>query len=718
MTEEDPIYPERSFSPVGHEPSSEPPNEIIKRVMAMVSSIEFVSRLKQLLFFCHHGVFVCMFFLSSNSGMDLEEIKASIGAIDSVLHDDRTGEEEMEEARRIMKKLTYLLNTYYDTARAASSRASNVRSIDIDDEPTDVADVVVCQVIGDANPDDAKPEGDVVHVINGEASHEGAAFGLDVWGELKDEELTISYDKCLGKGGFGVVYSGKCHGVPVAVKQLNEKYKGDLHQKQCFLHEIRINACIRHPYCCEYIGCLLEPMSIVTRLYPTSLDEVIFEGRLTNQDRFRIAYQLVSAVCYLHGIGLLHRDLKPENIFIDDGGNAKVGDFGLLEMVPSGLLKDEGTIPGSWWFMAPELLDNQPFDSKSEIYSIGLILCSLFTGTNPYYYAQSEEKMLQLQKLYAGKEHLLFKFSDKHYSTRVDDGKPQKDLLDLILECCAFDPSKRPSIGDVLDRVVTAGVYSVISKSKSTATYWMVVSNGAYRNNVFSFEFARNMPLIDLLIKDEVNLTSLVPRVATTTALTEEEKEFQAKQLKKAVARYIVETLMLATPSSWKLMDIEHFWFISCWFPCFFNNLNEFRWMERTVRSEWFARDENEAINRLRGQKERTFVIAPSLEDPYHFPFTVFATVPDRNRLTKDGRGGPSTVCPYLGDSSRCPFAARDVFTSARDWNKIPIGRTFVRGVTVFFCPDLTGEDHFCSLDLFEGVLVGKFHFVVAPPLR
>jgi len=627
-------YNKDIFCVRGHDPSAELPSVVIARTKTL---------------------------LQRPDGLDMDTIRAQLAVLDTVYSDDRASESEIDEARKLMEVLSSKMSTYRDSIRAAGSRVSRSS--------------FVRAPASAPGPEPAPAEDDGPHTINHDASHENAAAKIDVLGEVKPDEIEIAYDNCLGRGGFGVVYSGKCRGVPVAIKQLHEELRSNDREVKKFYNEIKINSGIRHPYCCEYIGYMKEPLSIVTRLYPTALDEVIFEGRLTTQDRFRIAYQIVSAVYYMHSIGLLHRDLKPENVFLDDNGDARVGDFGEVEMVPTGLLKDEGDPPGSYWYMSPELLSHKQFDGRCEVYAIGLLLCSLFTGTNPFFDSESEEDMARIQKMCAGKEHLLFKFSEKHWSTRIDDGKPQKELFDLILECCAFDITKRPDIGDVLSRIVSVGVNSVISRSRSTATYWRIVSNGAYRNNVFSFEFARNMPLIQLIIKDDEKHKD--PKAAARAPpASEYEKQFQAKQLKKAKARYIVETLMLATPPSWKLMDIEHFWFISCWFPCFFNNLNAFRWMERTVKSQWFAREENEAINRLRGQKGKCFVICPSLVDPYHYPFTLYTTE-----------------------------------------GKHPIHRKLENGATVFICHDVTGEHSYPALEIFAGNLTAS-GFVVAPPLH
>lgn len=83
-------------------------------------------------------------------------------------------------------------------------------------------------------------------------------------------------------------------------------------------------------------------------------------------------HQIVNAVNYLHTKGLIHCDLKPNNIFLTSKGHIKIGDFGLVQKVKKyASIKSEN---GTFFYMSPERRKNQPFDFKSDIYSLGIIL--------------------------------------------------------------------------------------------------------------------------------------------------------------------------------------------------------------------------------------------------------------------------------------------------------------------------------------------------------
>jgi len=463
-----------------------------------------------------------------------------------------------------------------------------------------------------------KKEGEGVEVMVFQEANKMAAENLDIYMavDLKDIEFT---GKKLGEGGFGVVYEARYKGMPVAVKQILPKYADAKEERDLMLNEISIMARLRHANICEYFGYVNEPLSIITRWYPSNLFDLIDSGRLTREDCFRITYQVVSAVYYMHSRRLLHRDLKPDNIFIDEDGNAKIGDFGLTVMMTGEKVIDATNPPGSEWFMAPELLQHKPFDQSCEVYSLGLIIFGLFTGEFPLDAAETVPDLIELQK-----QTPLLPYNEGYYSTRPGDGKPPKELFEYISEkCCAYDPAKRPSSGEVLDKIVELGTKAVIFKSNSTADHWIKMAKKTYRTHVLLTEFIDNMS------------KTIVPTKPVDVTLTQ------------------------ATPASWKLMEIEHFWDICCWFPNFFTSKDAYSLMEKTVYAPWYCRDEIEASARLQAVGRETtnvFVICPSTENPFFNPFVVRAMV---NGVRKDkyvsrrqlpGERAPVLMCPFTGE--------------------------------------------------------------------
>ncbi|MBM3122600.1 MAG: hypothetical protein FJZ97_10535, partial [Chloroflexi bacterium] len=99
----------------------------------------------------------------------------------------------------------------------------------------------------------------------------------------------------------------------------------------------------------------------------------------------QVVSQVGDALNYAHGRGLVHRDVKPSNVLIDEGGNCLLTDFGLARMVEASVnLTATGTIMGTPAYMSPEQGAGHKTDSRSDIYSLGIILYEMATGRVPY----------------------------------------------------------------------------------------------------------------------------------------------------------------------------------------------------------------------------------------------------------------------------------------------------------------------------------------------
>jgi len=401
---------------------------------------------------------------------------------------------------------------------------------------------------------------------------------LDINGLLKEEDIRIDEDHVLGSGSFGIVYAGVMKdGRPVAVKRLNAETTED--DQMSFRNEAAIMARIRHPYCCEFVGYLEHPFRLVTRRYPTDLTKYIESGTLTVRDRFRLAYQLTSALCYIHSIGLIHRDLKADNVFIDENGNVRVADFGLTQYVPD-KVKDKGSPPGTLLYMAPEQLNEKPFTQSSEIFTLGVILWELFTGNLAYPGVETVEQLIERQK-----ETPMLPVSWRDYSTEPGDEKPPKEIFDLASTCYAYFPENRPELSSVMKKIVDIGVHYSVPRSRTAEIFWKSICSYTYRNHVLLPEFINSM------------------RVSKRAP--------------------IHQTLKEAVSPGWALMDITHFWYFCCWFPNFFRQNRAYALMEDIVYSPWYCCDDAQAEKRLRISKDNAFVIRPSLTNPFFEPFTL-----------------------------------------------------------------------------------------------
>jgi serine/threonine-protein kinase len=115
----------------------------------------------------------------------------------------------------------------------------------------------------------------------------------------------------------------------------------------------------------------------------TLKDLVRRQGRLGGSEAVRISLQLLAALEFAHRTGIVHRDVKPQNVMLDRDGNVKVTDFGIARAADSGMT-EAGSILGTAQYLAPEQAKGQRVDERSDLYSVGIVLYEMLTGTVPF----------------------------------------------------------------------------------------------------------------------------------------------------------------------------------------------------------------------------------------------------------------------------------------------------------------------------------------------
>jgi len=198
--------------------------------------------------------------------------------------------------------------------------------------------------------------------------------------------------KKLGEGGMGLVYLADDTSLDrkVALKFLPESLQQDPTARKLFLREAKSAAALDHPFICnifqvgEEDGTVFIAMEYVQG---ETLKDVMIDGPIPLNETIRIAAEIAEAMEKAHQEGIIHRDLKPSNIMLTPEGHVKVMDFGLAKQVVT-IEQGEGadlTVSlGTPGYMSPEQLRGERLNTRSDLFSFGILLFEMLTGTHPF----------------------------------------------------------------------------------------------------------------------------------------------------------------------------------------------------------------------------------------------------------------------------------------------------------------------------------------------
>jgi serine/threonine-protein kinase len=250
-------------------------------------------------------------------------------------------------------------------------------------------------------------------------------------------------------GGMSHVYRAKdtVLGRRVALKLLTDAAMADPEAKARFLQEARLASNIQH----ENIIAIYDfgedngrPFLVMEYVEGESLRKAIEANRAgTVANRIRIAAQSARALNYIHSRKVVHRDIKPENIHIDTTGKARLMDFGIANAEGAADQK-QGATQGTPFYMAPEQVLGRPLTAQADIYSFGVVLYELFTGTKPFN-ADSVEKIF---------EQILYQPVDR---AKLISADVPASVCDVILRCTSKKFAERPeTLSPVCDALTKA----------------------------------------------------------------------------------------------------------------------------------------------------------------------------------------------------------------------------------------------------------------------
>ncbi|HKR12123.1 MAG TPA: protein kinase [Pyrinomonadaceae bacterium] len=218
--------------------------------------------------------------------------------------------------------------------------------------------------------------------------------------------------RLLGVGGMGQIYLAQDEllGRLVALKFIAREFATDPRRVQRFEQEARAVSALNHPNVCiiHEIGVAENRRHFIAMEYieGSTLRDKLQSGSLTPRDAVNIAIQIAAGLASAHAAGIVHRDIKPENIMLPPHGFAKVLDFGLAkltERVPQGapglsgtVHTEAGLLMGTVKYMSPEQLRQTVLDERTDIWSLGIVLYEMVTGTTPFEAGNSADSMAQI----------------------------------------------------------------------------------------------------------------------------------------------------------------------------------------------------------------------------------------------------------------------------------------------------------------------------------
>ncbi|CDO99532.1 unnamed protein product [Coffea canephora] len=271
--------------------------------------------------------------------------------------------------------------------------------------------------------------------------------------EAADEHMVDLSKLFLGlrfaHGAHSQLYHGIYKDEPVAVKIIrlpDDDENGDLAarlEKQ-FNREVTLLSRLHHPNVIKFVAaCRMPPVFCVIteylaegslRSYLHKLEQKPMEEKFLPLTKLiTVALDIARGMEYIHSQGVIHRDLKPENILINEDFHLKVADFGIAcEEAYCDLLADD---PGTYRWMAPEMIKRKSYGRKVDVYGFGLILWEMVAGTIPY------EDMTPIQAAFA--------VVNKNLRPPVPERCPPA-MRALIEQCWSLQPDKRPEFWQIV----------------------------------------------------------------------------------------------------------------------------------------------------------------------------------------------------------------------------------------------------------------------------
>ncbi|XP_068668666.1 putative serine/threonine-protein kinase [Aristolochia californica] len=287
----------------------------------------------------------------------------------------------------------------------------------------------------------------------------GSNVRLFSYNALRSASRNFHPSNKIGGGGFGVVYKGVLRDeTQVAIKSLSAESKQGTRE---FLTEIEMISNIKHPNLVQLIGCCIEGnnrMLVYEYLENNSLASALLGIKskrivLDWPKRAHICLGTAQGLAFLHEEAephIVHRDIKASNVLLEKDFNPKIGDFGLAKLFPDNVTHISTRVAGTIGYLAPEYALLGQLTKKADIYSFGVLMLEIISGTSSSKAAWDEDMKVLLEWTWKlREENRLLEIVDPEL-----DGYPEEEVLRFIkvaLFCTQATSQQRPSMNKVLE---------------------------------------------------------------------------------------------------------------------------------------------------------------------------------------------------------------------------------------------------------------------------
>lgn len=263
-----------------------------------------------------------------------------------------------------------------------------------------------------------------------------------------DNRYTVK--KQIGSGGMSVVYLAhdEVMNRPVAIKMLRDELLSDPDAVERFCNEAKAILMLSHENIIKGLDFSNgDDIKYIVMEYvdgETLKSYIERKGKLSPAESIDIAIGILSALDHAHSKNVVHRDVKPQNILLPKGGGIKISDFGIAKLPTNDPLTVSCTTVGTVDYISPEQARGKTIDRRSDIYSLGIMLYEMasgslpFVGENPMEVAykqigdQPEPLSSVCPDIPKGFEQVVMKAICKEPSGRFDSAKQMLDCLDRL----------------------------------------------------------------------------------------------------------------------------------------------------------------------------------------------------------------------------------------------------------------------------------------------